>query len=217
MDEHIGAELVSAGLVTLENLRAAEEYHRQTGASLPRVLVKLGYADETKLMEFIAKREGLEIASGEEVQPDAEIAAKLSIDKLERHEMVPLGHDSEYVTLGMTDSTDLDGIEEVRFLTGLEVKVKLVSSKDARRAVAALRSKAGGAESSEPARKQRLRKDIREIARRTAGMPAGAEAARQVSGIEASPAKLIKALATLLVEKGVVTAGELAERVRSME
>jgi hypothetical protein len=78
-------------------------------------------------------------------------------------------------------------------------------------------SKAAGAEAADSPRKPRPKKDVHEIARRAAGMPTGPEAARKVAGIDASPAKLIKALATLLVEKGVVTSEELAARVRSME
>ena len=43
------------------------------------------------------------------------------------------------------------------------------------------------------------------------------QAARTIGSLEVSPAKLIKALATLLIDKGVVTADELRERLQVME
>ncbi len=216
MGEHIGQDLVSAGLVTLEHLRAAEDYQKDIGGSLTKILVKLSHVDEIALMQHIAKREGLEIADGDEVKADEAIIVKVPKEKLDRHEMVPLAHDATHVILGVTDPFDFDAVEEVRFLTGLEVRIKLVSSRDARRALMAYYGKRGGARGSAKP-KTRHKRDMHEVARRVAGLPTGAEALRGVAGLEASPAKIVRALAALLVEKGLVTANELAERVRRLE
>ncbi len=216
MGEHIGQELVSAGLVSAEHLRAAIDYQKDIGGSLAKILVKLGHVDEEALLKHTARREGLEIVAGDDVKIDREIVVKLAREKLEQHEMVPLAHDATHVELGVTDPTDLDAVEDVRFLTGLEVKMKLISSKDARRALGAHFGRLeAGAGLRRP--KTRPRGDVHEAARRAAGIPTVAEAARKVAEIEASPAKVVRGLAALLVEKGYITANELVERVRRLE
>ncbi len=67
------------------------------------------------------------------------------------------------------------------------------------------------------ASKPHSRTEARRIVRQVGQQVAASEAARTVGSLEASPAKLIRALATLLVNKGVVTAEELRERLQIME
>ena len=59
--------------------------------------------------------------------------------------------------------------------------------------------------------------DAREIVRQIGGLPASAEAARAVAEIDASPAKVIRAVAALLIEKRVFTADELKDWVHRLE
>ena len=216
MGEGFGQDLVASGTITEEQLKSALDYQRDIGGSLLRILVKLGHAKEEDLLKHVAKREGLQIVEGDDVKVDEEMAAKLPEDVIEKHGVVPLGHDATHVELGVADPLDLDAVEEVRFLTGLEVKIRLVASRDARTVLNAYYNREAGAVGQGRGR-PRPRRDVHEAARRAAGMPTKAETARQVAEIDASPAKIVRALVALLVDKGVVSVTELAERVRRLE
>ena len=212
MGENIGREFVEAGLVTEEQLAEAVKAHQEIGGALPRILVKLRLAKEDDLLAYVAKREGLEVAKSEDVTVDKEIMAKLPRDLVEKHELVPLSHTATDLKLALPDPSDLPAIEEVRFLTGLEVQVTLVSSRDALRAIGSHYSADGA-----PVARHRHKRDVRDIAREVGGMGTAAGTSRAIAEIDTSPAKLIRALAALLVDKRVITADELRDRVRRLE
>ncbi len=211
MGESIGHEFVEAGLVTEEQLAEAVKAHQEIGGALSRILVKLRLAKEEDLLAYVAEREGLEVVKPEDVVIDGEIIAKLPRDLVEKHELVPISHTATDLKLALPDPSDLPAIEEVRFLTGLEVQVSLVSSKDALRAIGNHYS--GGA----PVTRHRQKRDAHDIAREVGGIRTAADTSRAIAEIDTSPAKLIRALAALLVEKRVITADELKNRVRRLE
>ena len=66
----------------------------------------------------------------------------------------------------------------------------------------------------------RQKTDLRKVAREVGGMPdapaIGAAAIRAVADIDTSPAKLIKALASLLVDRKIISAHDLKEWVRRL-
>jgi hypothetical protein len=221
MGDEFGRELVTAGLISEEQLKSALDYQADIGGSLPRILVKLGFAKEEDVLEQVAKREGLALfrpdpdAGG--VMVDDEIMAKLPRELVEKNDIVPLGHEAETLRLALPDPCDLAVIEQIRFLTGLEVQAELIASRHAREAISRFyaRREAEGGEAGEA--RHRGRQDLKEVAREVAGFPGRAEATRAVAEIDASPAKLVRALAALLVSKRVLTAAELKDWVHRLE
>lgn len=214
MGEALGRELVASGLMTEEQLESAVKYQSEIGGSLPRIIAKLGLVKEQDLIALMAKREGMEVAGQEELKVDEEIAAKLPRELLEKHDFLPISHSPSQLRLALFDPSDLSAVEEVRFRTGLEVVAVLAPSREIQKALARYYSK-GGVDTPRPS--HRPKKDVHEVARQVGGLPGPGEAIRAVAEIEASPAKLIKALAALLVEKRVITAGELKDTVRRLE
>ncbi len=211
MDDILGQELIAEELLTEEQLASALQYQQEIGGGLAQILVKLRLVKEQAMLEIVARREGLEIVKTEDVRVDEEIMAKLPRDLVEKHSLVPLSHTSTDLAIGLPDVADLPAIEEVRFRTGLEVTARLVSSADAARAIGAYYRK-----DEAPRGRVRAKRDIHDIAREVGGIPTAVDATRSVAEIDASPAKLVKALAALLVDKRVISAAELKARVRRL-
>jgi len=212
MGEEAGREFVEAGLITEEQLAEAVKAQQDIGGALPRILTKLRFVKEEDLLAHVAKREGLEVVKSEDVTVDEEIMAKLPRDLVEKHELVPLSHTATDLKLALPNPSDFKPIEDVRFLTGLEVQVFLISSKDALKAIGS-----HFATDEAPAPRHRQKHDARQIAREVGGMSSAADTSREIAEIDTSPAKLIRALAALLVEKRVITANDLKDRVRRLE
>lgn len=213
MGEALGRELVASGLISEEQLKSALKYQSEIGGSLYRIVLKLGLVKEQDLIALMAKLEGMEVASPEELKIDEEIAAKLPRELLEKHEFLPISHGPSQLKLALSDPSDLPAVEEVRFRTGLEVMTVLAPSREILKALA--RYYGSKADASPPS--PRPKKDAHEVVRSVGGFPTQAEAARAVAEIDASPAKLIKALAALLIEKRVISAEELKERAKKFE
>lgn len=211
MDESFARELVAEGLFTGDQLDEALKYQSEIGGGLSQILVKLRHVKEEDLLARVAKREGLEIVKSDDVSVDEEIMAKLPRDLVERHEIVPLSHTATHLKIGLPDVSDLPAIEEVRFLTGLEVQAALISSGDAAKAMGRYYGKTEAA----PAR-PRPKRAAHDLAREVGGIPTAADATRAVAEIDASPAKLVKGLAALLVDRRVITADDLKAWVKRL-
>jgi type IV pilus assembly protein PilB len=211
MGESLGQELVAEGLLTEEQLTEALRVQSEIGGGISQILVKLRYVKEEEILARVAKREGLEVIKSEDVKVDTEIMAKLPQDLVEKHEIVPLSHTATHLKVGLPDVSDLPAIEEVRFLTGLEVQAALITSADASAAIGRHYGKSEAA----PAR-ARPKRDIHAIAREVGGIPTAADASRAVAEIDASPAKLVKGLAALLVDKRIISAADLKAWVKRL-
>jgi len=212
MGEEAGREFVEAGLITEDQLAEAVKAQQDIGGALPRILTKLRLVKEEDLLAHVAKREGLEVVKSEDVSVDTEIMAKLPRDLVEKHELVPLSHTATDLKRALPNPSDFKPIEDVRFLTGLEVQVFLISSRDALKAIGS-----HFAADEAPAPRHRQKRDAHQIAREVGGMSSAADTSREIAEIDTSPAKLIRALAALLVEKRVITADDLKDRVRRLE
>jgi type IV pilus assembly protein PilB len=217
MAEDLGSELASSLSVTEEQLATAQKMQSETGGDLLRILVKLGFMKEEQLLEQVAKREGMDVVKPEDLKPDEEIIARLPRDLLEKHGFLPISHTVSHLKLALSDPGDLPALEDVRFRTGLEVDIVLASSKDVQRLLAAHFNKSPGDDARGGTRRSRPMKDAREMAKQVGMLPAAADAARAVGELEASPAKLMRAIAALLIEKQVVSANELKDWVHRLE
>lgn len=213
MDERLGQELVEAGLITSEVLASATEYQKEIGGSLERILVKLRHISDADMLAFIAKRESLDSVSLADVGIDEEMLNKLPRELLEKHLIVPISHTSSHLNVGLPDVSNFPAIEEVRFLTGLEVNARLVSNKDAANTLSRFY---GNAE--EPTKKRTKKHNAHDIARTVGGLDAQASPAsiKFVAELEASPAKLIKALAALFIERKLISGDELKDMLKRL-
>ncbi len=213
MGESLGQDLVAEGLLTEEQLTEALRVQGEIGGGISQILVKLRYVKEEEILARVAEREGLEVVKSEDVKVDTEIMAKLPQELVERHEIVPLSHTATHLKVGLPDVSDLPAIEEVRFLTGLEVQAALITSTDAG---AAIGRHYGKSEAAPAPARARPKRDIHAIAREVGGIPTAADASRAVADIDASPAKLVKGLAALLVDKRIISAADLKAWVKRL-
>src|SRR5439155_323869 len=127
MEPRIAELLVRGGLVTREQLKQAQEKERDNGSSVIRELLRLGFATEDNLTEFLAKQFGIEKI---ELNPSAIEDAVFSLvppQLIQKHQLVPLKLLGSSLTVAMADPTDLVAINEVKFITGYGVRVVLAS------------------------------------------------------------------------------------------
>ena len=122
----LGEILVSAGLVTPEQITAALAIQRETGERIGEVLLRQGWISEDDLAWALSNHLGFPYVflTPEIVDPDA--VRLLPEEVLRTHRVLPILRFERELTLGMVDPTDEEAVETVRRLTGLEVKRALV-------------------------------------------------------------------------------------------
>ena len=57
----LGRLLVEANLITEEQLKMAVDFQSSVGGNLGAIVVKLGFIEDTRLVQFVAKEQGLPV------------------------------------------------------------------------------------------------------------------------------------------------------------
>jgi type IV pilus assembly protein PilB len=128
MEPRIAELLVRGGVVTREQLKEGLEKEKKNGSNLIQELVRLGFTTEDQITHFLAKQFGIE-----KIELDSD-AIEDSVFKLvpprliQKHQILPLRLIGSTLTVAMADPTDLVAINEVKFITGYDVRVALVSA-----------------------------------------------------------------------------------------
>lgn len=128
----LGRELVASELLRPEQLRIALEYQAQLHGRLEDILVKLDFIDEKRLSAFVAEREHMPTVDLSRQAIDDQLMARIPREVIESHEVLPFRLDDETVLLAMSDPTDYQVIDEVRFLTSCRVEAALAPRSELR-------------------------------------------------------------------------------------
>lgn len=135
MDTRLGELLARKGYITPEQLNKAIEEQRQQGGPLSTHLVKLGCLTEDALLAYLQKEYRLPIVDPANLDIAEEVIQLIPHTLITKYYLVPISLAGSSLTLAMADPSNLAAIDEVKFLTGYDVKVTVSSISSIRRAV----------------------------------------------------------------------------------
>lgn len=131
----LGFLLVERGLISAAQLSEALEIQARTGEYVGSLLVRLGYLNETKLMEILAEQMGVEYIRLREYEPEPTALAKVSAKFASRYRMVPLRMEQNSLRVAIADPFDIQTLDELRLLLDCEIKPVLASQRDIQEAI----------------------------------------------------------------------------------
>ena len=109
--------------MTAEQLAQALETQREAGGALATHLVKLGFITEEKLLSYLEREYRLPIVDPASLEIPREVLSVVPQTLVMKHHLVPTALNRSTLTLAMADPSNLMAINEVKFLTGYDVKV----------------------------------------------------------------------------------------------
>jgi type IV pilus assembly protein PilB len=126
----LGALLVSKGLITKEQLQTATDFQSKEKTRLGSSLVKLGHVNEKVLVTFLSAQYGIPAVSleGEFIAP--EILRLVPKSLCQKHILIPLSIEENKLKIAMADPTHVSAIDDVRFISNMEVSVVLAAESD---------------------------------------------------------------------------------------
>lgn len=125
MELSLGSALVRAGVVTGEACDQAVSAQRREGGSLAAALVRQGAVDEGRLMAFMGERFGLEEKSLTSSDVDEGAFGLLPPSLQRKRGILPLALSGSVLDVAVSDPTDLAAVDEIRFMTGHDVRTML--------------------------------------------------------------------------------------------
>ena len=208
----IGDLLVESKLISEEQLEGALRAQQDSGRPLGMTLVRMGFLDEDTLVHTLAMQLKIPVVKLTGKLVNEEVLERVPVDLAEKYRCIPLLLNDEggekVLYLGMEDPADNQAVEEIRFRIGDSVKPVLVAPSELDEALHRHYHWASYGANVEP-----LDDDSEPVfPEATGATPAASLAAAPSESPVESPA-ILRALAQLLVEKGVITRDELVERI----
>jgi len=127
MEPRVAELLVRGGVVSRDQLNKAQQKGRDSGSSVMKELVQLGFTTEQTLTEFLAKQFGIEKIELTPEEIEESVFSLVPPQLTQKHQLVPTKLTGSTLTVAMADPTDLIAINEIKFITGYGVRVVLAS------------------------------------------------------------------------------------------
>ncbi len=127
--QRLGVLLMRAGIITERQLNDALEVHKATGSPLGRVLVDLGYATQGGILSVMAKQIGIPYIDFSVTSPDANAIAVVPKDLATRYTLMPVEIVDDELVVAMADPQNVLALDDLRIITGYEIK-PAISTKD---------------------------------------------------------------------------------------
>jgi len=133
--KQLGDILLEGGHVTREQLTSAVEEQRRLGRSLGRVLVDLGMLTEGQLVAALATQIGLRFVDLSDFPVDGSAVSRVPDPVCRRHSALPIGYEDGKLLVAMADPANVFAIDDLRSMTGLDVKAVVATKADVMAAI----------------------------------------------------------------------------------
>lgn len=127
MEPRFAELLVKGGIVTREQLSEAQKKEKESGSSVTKELVRLGFTNEDTLTNFLAKQFGIEIIDLIPGDIEDAVFSLVPPQIVQKHQLIPYKLLGSTLTLVVSDPTDLVAINEVKFVTGYGVRLAMAT------------------------------------------------------------------------------------------
>src|SRR5215208_6839005 len=136
MSAKLGEILVRENLISPQNLREALDYQRQHGGRLTFSLVKLGLVSDDMITAVLSRQYGIPSVNLDLFSIDPTVLSLIPEDVAQKHSVLPLSRVGATLTLAMVDPTNVFAIDDVKFMTGLNVEPVVVAEGSVQHAIA---------------------------------------------------------------------------------
>ncbi|HSA55046.1 MAG TPA: ATPase, T2SS/T4P/T4SS family [Gemmatimonadaceae bacterium] len=121
MPERIIELLLNEGLVTREFLERAARDAKTNGTTLTYALIKTGGIEEVELTKVIARTYRMPAVDLARFEVDQKILRLVPADFATKHLVLPLKRDGRTLTVAIADPTNLDILEDLKFVTRYDI------------------------------------------------------------------------------------------------
>jgi len=136
MSAKLGEILVRENLISPQHLREALDYQREHGGRLGFNLVKLGLISDDMITAVLSRQYGIPSVNLDLFNIDPSVISLIPQEVSQKHSVLPLSRVGATLTLAMVDPTNVYAIDDVKFMTGLNVEPVVVAEGSVQQAIA---------------------------------------------------------------------------------
>ncbi len=135
VNRRLGDLLVGEGLITQEHLQRALSEQRGTSEKLGSILVRLNLISEEQLIGFLSRQYGIPSITLSQLDIDPDVVRLVPSPLAKKYEVIPIKRTGNALTLAMSDPTNVFALDDVAFLTNLQVLPVVASQGAIRKAI----------------------------------------------------------------------------------
>ena len=122
----MGEILLREKLVNVDQLHEAKQVQGD-GENLGYTLARLGYLEESQLINFLSRQYGVPSINLDEVEVIDDVISLVPREVAERHCLMPIARQGSTIIVAMTDPGNIYAMDDLKFLTGLNVESVVAS------------------------------------------------------------------------------------------
>ncbi|MBX3287747.1 MAG: type IV-A pilus assembly ATPase PilB [Acidobacteria bacterium] len=127
MSAKLGEILVRDNLVTPQQLREALDYQRVNGGRLGTNLVKLGMISDDVITAVLSRQYGVPSINLDLFNIESSVIKLISQEVALKYTVLPISRAGATLTLAMADPTNVFAMDDIKFMTGLNVEPVIAS------------------------------------------------------------------------------------------
>ena len=136
MSAKLGEILVRENLLSPQQLREALDYQREHGGRLGFNLVKLGFISDDMITAVLSRQYGVPSVNLELFDIDESVIRLIPSEVAKKYSVLPLSRVGATLTLAMVDPTNVFAMDDIKFMTGLNIEPVVVSEVSVQESIA---------------------------------------------------------------------------------
>ena len=124
-ENYLGNILLSKGLITEKQLKEVVEIQTKTGKNIGRIFIDSGYVKEQDVIEALGIQNNIEAVKIKDINISQEIISLITPATAKKYKMIPVEKIDNTIVMAFSDKRCLNLVEEIRFMTGMELKLKV--------------------------------------------------------------------------------------------
>lgn len=134
----LGEMLVSAGLLSEEQLQQALREQQKAGLKLGEYLIRQSIIKESQVIDLISRQMKIKKFNHQEFPLNTEMAAYVPAEMAMKYKAVPIHVQSNLLMLAMVDPMDINALDAIEILANMEVEPVICSEQEANQLIAGI-------------------------------------------------------------------------------
>lgn len=135
MKPEVIRRLIEAHHVREEDFRRALEIERAEGSSISSALIKLGLLTEDQLLHFLSDQYGTQGVNLDAIEIDPTVVRMIPAEVANKFQVLPIARVGRQLTVAMANPANFFAIDDIKFITGNEVRVLVATESQLKRAI----------------------------------------------------------------------------------
>src|ERR671938_645045 len=135
MSAKLGEILVRENLLTAQQLREALDYQRTHGGRLGFNLVKMGLVSDDMITAVLSRQYGVPSVNLELFDIEPSVIRLIPQEVAQKYSVLSLSRVGASLTLAMVDPTNVFAMDDIKFMTGLNIEPVVVSEASVQEAI----------------------------------------------------------------------------------